>query len=62
MAATPQDLDIFEEEEDQQPGPGSYYNPAAQTSFKTGKKPERLQFFGSTVERFNGNKNKKADK
>ena len=62
MAPTPQDLDIFDDEEEHQPGPGSYYNPQAQTSFKTGKKPERLQFFGSTVERFNGNKNKKAEK
>lgn len=38
------------------PGPGAYYNPKQQSSFKTGKIPERLQFFGSTVERFSENK------
>lgn len=35
------------------PGPGSYFNPATSTTFKVKKVPERLQFFGSTVERFN---------
>ena len=51
------DVDIFEDEDDEaMPGPGAYYNPKQQTSFKTGKIPERLQFFGSTVERFNENK------
>lgn len=54
-----QDIDIFEsDDEDNQPGPGAYYNPQNQTSFKTGKKPERLQFFGSTVERFGENQQK----
>jgi hypothetical protein len=38
------------------PGPGAYYNPKQASSFKTGKIPERLQFFGSTVERFTDNK------
>jgi len=48
-----QDLDIFEDEEEEgQPGPGAYFNPKTQSSFKTGKVPERLQFFGSTVDRF----------
>ena len=52
------DIDIFEDDDDDyaQPGPGAYYNPKNQTSFKTGKIPERLQFFGSTVERFGENK------
>lgn len=47
------DIDIFEDEDDgDMPGPGAYYNPHTMTSFKTGKIPERLQFFGSTVDRF----------
>lgn len=51
------DVDIFEDDEDDiMPGPGAYYNPKQQSSFKTGKIPERLQFFGSTVERFNEGK------
>ena len=50
-----QDIDIFESDDgNEMPGPGAYFeDQRALTSFKTGKKPERLQFFGSTVERFN---------
>lgn len=36
-------IDVYDDEEDvEAPGPGAYYNPQAQSSFKTGKKPERL--------------------
>lgn len=48
------DEDYYEEEEDGvTPGPGSYFNPQTSTTFKVKSVPERLQFFGSTVERFN---------
>lgn len=51
-------IDVIDDDEEvEAPGPGAYYNPSAMTSFKTNKKPERLQFFGSTVERFNPAKN-----
>ena len=44
--------DILEsDDEDTGPGPGAYYN-GQQTNFKNETKPQRLQFFGSTVERF----------
>ena len=46
-------IDVIDDEEVEPPGPGAYYNPSTMTSFKTGKRPERLQFFGSTVDRFN---------
>jgi hypothetical protein len=50
-------IDVIDDDEEYEPpGPGAYYNPNTQTSFKTGKKPERLQFFGSTVDRFNPGK------
>lgn len=49
-----QDLYDDEDDEDYAPGPGSYYNPHASTTFKVRQVPERLQFFGSTVERFTG--------
>ena len=52
-AASQQDDDYYDEDdEDQPPGPGSYYNPHQSTTFKVKSVPERLQFFGSTVERF----------
>ena len=39
-----QEIDIFESDDDNDiPGPGAYFDdPNALTSFKTGKKPERL--------------------
>jgi len=36
------DIDIFEEAEDVDPGPGAYYNPKNASCFKAGKVPERL--------------------
>ena len=52
LNAIAQDRDIFDDDFDEDPpGPGQYYNSAAHTSFKPAKVPERLQFFGSTVER-----------
>lgn len=33
-------------------GPGAYINPKAHSEFKPEQKPEYLQFFGSTEERF----------
>ena len=47
-------MDVYEgdENEDTSPGPGEYYNPERSTCFKRSQKEERLQFFGSTVERF----------
>jgi hypothetical protein len=55
------DIDIFEDEDDGDlPGPGAYYNPHTMTSFKTGKIPERLQFFGSTVDRFSAQKKEQS--
>ena len=42
---------------DEGPGPGAYYK-ASQTAFNPGQRPERLQFFGSTVERFADNSTK----
>ena len=54
-------IDIFEDEDSGDvPGPGAYYNPRAASSFKTGKIPERLQFFGSTVDRFGADKGRKS--
>lgn len=54
-------IDIFEDENDGDvPGPGAYHNPRTASSFKTGKIPERLQFFGSTVDRFGQDKTKKS--
>jgi hypothetical protein len=50
-------IDVIDDDDEvEPPGPGAYYNPQAQSCFKTNKKPERLQFFGSTVDRFNPNK------
>lgn len=52
------DEDEYYEEEAEDgttPGPGAYFNPTTATTFKPKKVPERLQFFGSTVERFNRN-------
>ena len=45
--------DILDDESDDgtTPGPGAYYNPK-QSTFQVATKPERLQFFGSTVNRF----------
>lgn len=44
--------DVLESDDDEVgPGPGAYYHPS-QSSFKPETKPQRLQFFGSTVERF----------
>jgi len=41
--AIAQDRDIFEDDDDNDaPGPGSYYNPQNQTCFKASKIPERL--------------------
>ena len=37
---------------DDAPGPGAYFKPTQNSSFIPEGKPERLQFFGSTVERF----------
>ena len=38
-----QNLDIIDDDEDvDPPGPGAYYNPAAQSCFNAGKRPERL--------------------
>lgn len=47
-------MDMYEDDDDdgQTPGPGAYYNPHRSTTFKVKDVPERLQFFGSTVERF----------
>lgn len=38
------EIDIFEDDDDENeaPGPGAYYNPRSQTCFKTSKVPERL--------------------
>ena len=48
------DEEYYDEEDDGvTPGPGSYLNPQNSTTFKVRQVPERLQFFGSTVERFN---------
>ena len=49
--------DYYEEDDDEgtTPGPGAYWNPTKSTTFKVKQVPERLQFFGSTVERFNDN-------
>ena len=45
--------DYYDEEDDgTTPGPGAYFNPQTSTTFKSRQVPERLQFFGSTVERF----------
>jgi hypothetical protein len=53
MTSNGENIDIFEDEEDEiPPGPGSYYNPKTMSSFNIRKVPERLQFFGSTVDRF----------
>ena len=52
LSSNPVDIDIFEDEEDEPPGPGSYYNPKTMSCFNVGRVPERLQFFGSTVDRF----------
>ena len=50
------------DDEDHVPGPGHYYDPNKQTNFKPTQKPQRLQFFGSTVERFTENlKNRQSD-
>lgn len=47
-------MDVLESdsEEDVTPGPGQYHN-AQNSTFHKQSKPQRLQFFGSTVERFN---------
>lgn len=53
MSEMAKNMDVIDDDEEvEAPGPGAYYN-QNQSSFKTGKKPEKLQFFGSTVERFN---------
>lgn len=53
MTSNVNDIDIFEDDDDEEPpGPGSYYNPKTMSSFNIRKVPERLQFFGSTVDRF----------
>ena len=50
------DDEYYDEDDDgTTPGPGSYFNPQSSTTFKVKQVPERLQFFGSTVERFNRN-------
>lgn len=52
----PLDDDYYDEDDDDDgktPGPGAYWNPQQSTTFKVKSVPERLQFFGSTVERFN---------
>ena len=48
------ELDSYEgdENEDPTPGPGQYYNPERSTCFRKEPTSEKLQFFGSTVERF----------
>ena len=44
--------DVLEsDDEDLAPGPGAYHN-GFKSDFKPETKPQRLQFFGSTVERF----------
>ena len=46
-------MDIFEDDDlYDNPGPGAYYNADKNTCFKTSKIPEKLQYFGSKVERF----------
>ena len=52
--ASGQDIDIFEDDDDDNaPGPGAYYNPKSMSSFNAvNRKPGHLQFFGSTVDRF----------
>jgi hypothetical protein len=36
-------IDVIDDDEEvEAPGPGAYYNPSTMTSFKTGKRPERL--------------------
>ena len=52
--------DIIESDSDSEsaPGPGAYFKPTQNSSFQPENKPERLQFFGSTVERFADNSNK----
>ena len=52
--------DIIESDSDSEsaPGPGAYFKPTQNSSFLPENKPERLQFFGSTVERFADNSNK----
>ena len=52
---------IESDDEDTVPGPGAY-NAAQRSDFKPETKPQRLQFFGSTVERFTeSNKFKQND-
>lgn len=57
------DEDLYEDEDDEgmTPGPGAYFNPQQSTTFKVKPVPERMQFFGSTVERFNQNLIKKGN-
>ena len=49
--------EYYDEDDDdgRTPGPGSYFNPQTSTTFKQKNVPEKHQFFGSTVERFNRN-------
>lgn len=53
-----QDVLESDTDSDEGPGPGAYYKPQQSTSFNPGARPERLQFFGSTVERFVDNSQK----
>ena len=46
-----QDVIESDSDSDLAPGPGEYYK-ASQSAFNQHAQPERLQFFGSTVERF----------
>jgi hypothetical protein len=43
-----------DENDEPSPGPGQYYDPAKSTCFRKEPTSEKLQFFGSTVERFAG--------
>lgn len=52
---------MSEDEDGITPGPGDYQQDAS-ISLNKSKKPEKLQFFGSTVERFEGDGVKNAYK
>ena len=54
--------DVLESDDDDvAPGPGAYFDSMKHTNFKNETKPHRLQFFGSTVERFTDQKGKKGN-
>ena len=53
-----EDIIESDSDSDEAPGPGAYFKPTQNSSFLPEGKPERLQFFGSTVERFVDNTQK----